>query len=381
MESDGDRREGLVDLDGLQVAQSNSCKLGGPPDGVGRLVEQRGVGTGDRGVRQDLRLPGQAQFLGPRPGRQDERHRAVVQGGGVPGGEHPAFRERRPKRRKGFQRRLPRSFVGVHHAPAGRHGRDLTGPRGGVLGGLLLGTQRELVLRGPGEARFARVPFGRRTHRDALVGVGEPVEGGVVEHGHLAVLEPAPRLRQQVRRAAHRLHTARDHEIAVARAQEPVGDRDRGQPREAHLVHGETRYVHGDPARDGRLPGRILARPRREHMPHDDLPDQLGRDAGPFKGGPDRDAAQSRRGDLGESPVEPAHRGPGGGEDDGGLGAVRGSHSRIVGKPRRESHRRHPHNSLPGYVAATHCTSRPHEARWPATSTILGPPRGPHLGR
>ena len=61
-----DRREGLVDLDQVEVGDRQALLVERLPDGVGRLGVQRVVGAGDVAVRADLGQPGQPELLGLR---------------------------------------------------------------------------------------------------------------------------------------------------------------------------------------------------------------------------------------------------------------------------------------------------------------------------
>ena len=59
-----DGREGLIDLDHLELVSRDALPGDGLLDGVRRLRLQRGVRTGHHTVRADLTQPAQPEFLG-----------------------------------------------------------------------------------------------------------------------------------------------------------------------------------------------------------------------------------------------------------------------------------------------------------------------------
>ena len=95
----------------------------------------------------------------------------------------------------------------------------LPGPRGE-----LVAAGAELVLLLAGELLVAGVGLlGEQPHRLVGEGVPEAVEGHVVAHRHVAVLEALAGLLEQVRRVGHRLLAAGDDDVELAGADQLVG--------------------------------------------------------------------------------------------------------------------------------------------------------------
>ena len=82
---------------------------------------------------------------------------------------------------------------------------------------------------------------------------------------------PAARLRQQIRRVGHRLHTARDHDLRIAGLDGLRGQRHSAQPRAADHVHRHRAHLRRQSAEERSLARRILPQPRRDHVAHDAL--------------------------------------------------------------------------------------------------------------
>ena len=92
---EGDRGEGLVDLDQVQVAETQGTVTAqGIADRVGWLVQQRGVRPGDGAVGADLGYPRQALTLRAVPAHHDDRAGTVGQLGRRTRGDRPALAER-----------------------------------------------------------------------------------------------------------------------------------------------------------------------------------------------------------------------------------------------------------------------------------------------
>src|SRR6478735_4379911 len=74
---EADGREGLVDLDEVEVGRRDALLLTGAGDSAGRLLLERRVGPGDHAVRADLGEPREAELLGLRLAHDDDGRRAV----------------------------------------------------------------------------------------------------------------------------------------------------------------------------------------------------------------------------------------------------------------------------------------------------------------
>ena len=153
----------------------------------------------------------------------------------------------------------------------------------------------------------------------------KPVEGRlqpVVDHvvEHLAVPEPVakPGLRQQVGSVRHRLHAAGDDDVVLAAADHQVGDLDRADRRGAHLVDRVGRDLLRDPRAYRGLPRRCLPRTRLQHLAHDHVADLAGVDGRTLERSADRDRAELRRRQAGETAAQ-APEGRSHGADDHGA--------------------------------------------------------------
>ena len=101
-------------------------------------------------------------------------------------------------------------------------------------------------------------------------------------------------------------------------ADAPVGLVDGVHARQAHLVHGRGRDVHGDAAVDGGLAGGDLPGAGLQDVAHVGVVDLVAGQPGPFEGGGDGEPAELDRGERGERTGQLADRGAGPGEDDDG---------------------------------------------------------------
>ena len=119
-----------------------------------------------------------------------------------------------------------------------------------------------------------------------------------------------------VRRLAHRLLAAGDHDVAVAVEDGLVAERHRPQARAAELVHAPGGALDRDAGGNRSLPGRVLALTGGQDLAHDDLGDPAALDAGALERLLDRDLAQFMRGQAGKRTVEGANRRAGRADDD-----------------------------------------------------------------
>jgi hypothetical protein len=107
-----------------------------------------------------------------------------------------------------------------------------------------------------------------------------------------------------VRRKAHALLAAGDDDVGIARGDLLRAEGDGTQARAAHLVHAEGRRIDRHTGRDRRLPRRVLALGRRQHLAHDHFID-IGRlDARPIERRVDGNLAKRMRGQRRQSAVE-----------------------------------------------------------------------------
>jgi hypothetical protein len=202
----------------------------------------------------------------------------------------------------------PDTLVGVDDdrvalALLDRHRRDLVGEATFLLGGrgALVRLRRELVLRLTRDvADLADVILGARAHVQGVEGAPQAVADHRVDDLVVAHAVAGARPRQQVRRVGHRLHAARDHDFGVAVVDHLVGEVQRVDAGEAHLVQRRRGNRHRDAGLDRGLPRGDLTRARLQHLTHEYVVDLLGVDAGPLERGLDREPAELHRRHAGE---------------------------------------------------------------------------------
>ena len=160
---------------------------------------------------------------------------------------------------------------------------------------------RELVLALTGEpADLADVLLGAGTHVHRV----ERAPEAVVDHrvDEIAVAHPvaAARAGKEIRRLRHRLHAAGDDDFGVTVLNHLVGEVDRVDAREAHLVDRHRGDGHRDAGLDRGLTRGDLTLTPLQDLAHEDVVDLFGVDAGAFERGLDRDAAELHRTHAGE---------------------------------------------------------------------------------
>ena len=136
-------------------------------------------------------------------------------------------------------------------------------------------------------------------------------------HDAVAARERRIRLRSHERRPAHRLDTARDEEIPVARDHRVRGADNGSEARGAEAVDGHAADRLGEAGEqscEARDVAVVLPRLVRTAEPH--VLDLRRRDTGPLDGRGDRNRRQIVRANAGESASVPADRRPHGREDD-----------------------------------------------------------------
>jgi hypothetical protein len=119
-----------------------------------------------------------------------------------------------------------------------------------------------------------------------------PVERHVVLDRHVAVLVPLALADQQVRRVGHRLHAAGHDDLDLAGADELVGQRDRVEAGQAHLVDRERGHAHRMPAPIAAWRAGICPAPAWSTWPHDHVLHLVGSHARALKGRLDRELAE-----------------------------------------------------------------------------------------
>jgi hypothetical protein len=111
--------------------------------------------------------------------------------------------------------------------------------------GELVRPLREAVHVGAGDLEFVRDLTGLVDHLLLGEGVCEAIVGHRVDGLDVAHAETEAGARQEVGRLAHRLHTAGDADLQIARADRLIGDADRAHAGGADLVDGLGRDLFG----------------------------------------------------------------------------------------------------------------------------------------
>src|SRR5439155_1593135 len=147
-------------------------------------------------------------------------------------------------------------------------------------GRLLLALRRELVLLLAADAIFAGDVLGGDAHVHEGDRAGEAVGDHRVEDLVVPQADAEAGLLQDVGRAAHALHAARDDHLGVAELDGLGREHDRLQPRAAGLVHREARHLLRDAAVERGDAARVQPEARREHVAQDHLVHLRGLEAG-----------------------------------------------------------------------------------------------------
>ena len=320
---DGDRLGGkrLVGFDEIEIVgrptrfrQSEARSRNRP------RAHQCGLHTGSR-PRCDARKRRQTAARGFFGGHQHEHGRTVIDAGRVAGRDGAVLVEGRAQLAERVERGAVLGVFVVGHdhvalAALDRDGRDFVFELAGLLGGLglVLRGHREFVLLVARDLPFLRDILGRVAHVVAVERVPQTVFEHRIDHFGRAHLGAVAQI-HRMRRLAHALLPAGNHDVAVAVADRLEAQRHRAQAGAAKLVDAEGRFFNRDAGCNGRLAGRVLALRCREDLPHDRLVDFGGGNACALHSFDDRDLAQIMRRDAGKGAVEAAHRRAGGGGD------------------------------------------------------------------
>ena len=200
-------------------------------------------------------------------------------------------------------------------------GVDLVLELAGLLGGLrlVLRGDREAVLLLARDLPLARHVLGGVAHVVAVEGVPQAVLDHRVDELDVAHLGAVAQVRA-MRRLAHALLAAGDHDPGRSELDLLGAERHRAKPRAAQLVHAPGRRVDRDAGVDRGLARRVLARAGGEDLPQDDLGYLSGLNPRAIERRLDRDLAQLVGRQAGERAVERADGRAGSARDhDGSL--------------------------------------------------------------
>ena len=104
----------------------------------------------------------------------------------------------------------------------------------------------------------------------------ESVVDNRVDHFRVAHAGSESSFRDDVRSFRHRLHAARDHNLDLTGADQLIGEGDRIEARQAHLIDGDGRHLLRKAGLDRRLARGDLSRARLQDLPHDHVIDVIG---------------------------------------------------------------------------------------------------------
>ena len=129
-----------------------------------------------------------------------------------------------------------------------------------------------------------------------------------IDHLGVAQAGAEARLRDEIRGLGHRLHAAGHDDLDLAGADELVGQGDRIEAGQAHLIDGDGRHLLRDATLDGRLTGGDLAGACLQDLAHDHVVDFFALHARPFEGRADGVSSEGYSGHVFECARELANR-------------------------------------------------------------------------
>ncbi len=289
-EADGGER--LVELEQVEIGDLHAGGVERTVDRARRLRQQRRVGTRDHAEAHELGDRRDAERLGLGRRHDHDRRGAVGDLRRVAGGDGAVLGERGAQSAERLRGRArSHAFVGVDQdrvalALRDLDRRDLLGESAFLHrgGGALVALGRDVVLHVARDAAdLAGVALGAGAHVHGVERAPETVVDHRVEQLAVAHAVALARLLQEVGRLGHRLHAAGDDDLGVAGLDHLVGEVDRVDAREAHLVDRHRRHRHRDPALHRRLARRHLAGARLQHLTEEHVVDLVAADRRPAR--------------------------------------------------------------------------------------------------
>ena len=319
--------EGLVGLDQVEVGQLPAGLVQAAAGGGDRAdAHDRRVDAGV-GIGGDPRQYRQAEGLGLVGAHQQHGGGAVVEAGGVAGGDAAVLLERRLELAQGFGRGAGARLLVAGEADrlalarGDQDRRDFVGEAPGLDGG------HGLLLRGGGEGVLLLTADAVLVHQvlggDAHVVVVEGVPQAVLDHGidQLAVAHALAGTgrRHHVGGLAHVLHAAGDDDVGVAAA-DRLGAQVQGlEAGAADLVQGHGRYGMRQAGLDRGLAGGVLPGTGGQHVAEDHFIHFAAVEAALLQQALDHGGAQLDGGNAGQGALEAADGGAGSGNYDNVL--------------------------------------------------------------
>src|SRR5665647_3380616 len=318
------RGEGLVDLDQVEIGGADALLRTGPHDGMRGLTLQRGVRAGGDAMGADLGEPGQAQLFGLGLAHHHDGGSAIGDRRRGPGRDSAVLAEGGTKLAKTLYSRVRTDALvdlqlnRVALALRNRHRDDLVVEQPVLPGarGALVAARRELILLGAGEVHGANVAVVRQqTHRLVRERVPQAVKGHVIAHRDITELEAIAALLQQVWSVGHRLLATSHDDLELTRPNQLVGQGDRVNPREAHLVDAQRWDAHRDAGLDSGLTCGDLTGAGGQYLAHDHVLHLVASHAGLLQGTLDGHATEVRPGEVLQGAEQATQRGARSGDD------------------------------------------------------------------
>ena len=314
--------ERLVRLDQIKVPGQPASPLQRLAAGRDRPgPHQRRIDPHGR-KRCDARQRGKAATGCLRGRHHHQRTATIVQAAGVAGGHGAVLAEGRAQPGHRLGRRIMADILVLRHhrvtlAALDGDWDDLVGETPRLLRGarLALGAEGKLVLLLAGDLVGLGDVLRRGAHVIAVEGIPQPIPDHGVDQVEIAHLLALPQI-GRVLGLAHAFLPARDHDLALARADLLGGQCHGAQARAAHLVDAERRLAVGNARRMGGLAGRVLPLAGRQHLAEDDLIDLARLQPGARNRLLDRGGAEDMCGHGAERAVETADRRTRRGNDD-----------------------------------------------------------------
>ena len=315
--------EGFVQLEQIHVAHLHAHLVERLQDGATGLREQRRVvGAGHHAVADDLTEGLHATGLHGALAHDHHGRTTIADLRSVGGGDGAFLVEGRLQSTEGFHGGVgAHTFIGVDDlgvtlALRNADGNDLlrqaTGGDGG--GRALVGLHGQLILLRASDVA-GRVTLGAQPHEARVERAPQSVGDDRILQLGVAVTETTARSGRDVRRVRHALHATRDHDVGVAGLDHLIGEVNRIDSRQAHLVDVHGGNVHRDAGFHRRLTAGHLSLSGHQHLTHDHVLDFIGRHSGALECGLDGEPTEIGRAERGKDTAHLADRGTGSSDD------------------------------------------------------------------
>ncbi len=176
--------------------------------------------------------------------------------------------------------------------------------------------RRQRVLRLAADAGGGGVLLGAGTHRHLIDRTEQSVEHHRLDDRSVAHAKTTARSREEVRRVGHGFHATGDDDVGLTGLDVEVGEVDRVETGQAHLVDGGRGHRHRDAGLGRGLASGHLTGTAQQHLTHEHVVDLLGGQSGALERSADGDGSEIGGLESGEGAGELADGSAGAGEDD-----------------------------------------------------------------